>query len=234
MRLRCLGSSSKGNCYVLSHKSKHLILEAGIKPNEVLKAIDFDLDNIVAVLVTHEHMDHAKYINEWLKKGVKVILTPGTQQALSLKHFNITNICGGQIIELENIKVKAFKTFHDVAEPVGYLIDFEGFGRVLFETDTYKSPYRFKGVRLLLKEANYSKELLLKHNNPYRDRVVGSHMELETTIKTLKNQIDQETELIVLIHLSDGHSNEYEFVERVIKATGIPTIAAKKGLVIER
>lgn len=233
MIVKCLGSSSKGNCYVLTHNNKHLVLEAGIKPNEVLQAINFDLENIVAVLVTHEHMDHAKYVNEWLKKGVKVILTPGTQQALKLNHFNIINIKENQLVELGIVKIKAFKTFHDVAEPIGYLIDIKGFGRVLFETDTYKSPYRFKGLRLLLKEANYSKDILLKNDSSYRDRVIGSHMELETTIKTLRQQIDQETELIILIHLSDGHSNEKKFIERVIKATGIPTIAANKGLEIE-
>ena len=231
MKVRCLGSGSKGNCYVLTHEGKHLILEAGIKVNEVLESINFELSNIIAVLITHEHMDHAKYVNEWLSKGIKVVMSVGTQEALKLNHFNISNIYN--TTEIDNTKIMSFKTFHDVAEPVSYLIDFKGFGRILFETDTYKSPYRFKDVRLFLKEANYAKELLLESNNVYRDRVVNSHMEIETTIKTLKHQIDKKTEMIVLIHLSDGHSNASNFKQRVIEATGIPTTIADKGMEID-
>ena len=233
MIVKCLGSSSKGNCYVLTHQNKHLILEAGIKVNDALKSINFDLSNIIGLLVTHEHMDHAKYIKEWLSKGVNVYLTHGTADVLGIKHFNLNKIETNSTFELENIRIRSFKTFHDVAEPVGYLIEFNDFGKVLFETDTYKSPYKFKGVRLFLKEANYSKKLLLSNSNPYRDRVVGSHMEIETTIKTLKHQIDEQTEMIILVHLSDGHSNAEEFKQKVISSIGIPTMIADKGVEIE-
>jgi phosphoribosyl 1,2-cyclic phosphodiesterase len=61
LKLTVLGSSSKGNCYLLEYKNKVLILDAGVKFKEVQKALNFKLDKVVGVLVTHEHMDHLKY-----------------------------------------------------------------------------------------------------------------------------------------------------------------------------
>lgn len=56
MILKCLGSSSKGNCYLLIGDSETLIIEAGIKFKEVKKALDFDLSNVVGCCISHEHL----------------------------------------------------------------------------------------------------------------------------------------------------------------------------------
>ena len=69
MRLRCLGSSSLGNCYLLENDRECLVLEAGLPMKEVKKALDFDISKIVGVLITHEHGDHAKYIRNIREPG---------------------------------------------------------------------------------------------------------------------------------------------------------------------
>jgi phosphoribosyl 1,2-cyclic phosphodiesterase len=53
--LVCLGSSSAGNGYVITAGEDRLIVELGLKWDSYLKALDYDLDGISGVLVTHSH-----------------------------------------------------------------------------------------------------------------------------------------------------------------------------------
>lgn len=55
MLLKCLGSSSCGNCYLLKAENETLIVECGIKFKEIQKAMNFNISHIVGCLVTHEH-----------------------------------------------------------------------------------------------------------------------------------------------------------------------------------
>jgi len=56
MKLKVLGSSSKGNSYVLETASQVLVIEAGIRLVEVKKAIDFNISKIRGVCISHEHL----------------------------------------------------------------------------------------------------------------------------------------------------------------------------------
>ena len=89
-----------------------------------------------------------------------------------------------------------------------------------------------------LVEANYADDILDRNIADgripisMRPRLLKSHMEIET-IKGLLSENDlSQTQNIVLIHLSDGNSNEKRFVDEVISLTGKPVFAANKGLVI--
>jgi phosphoribosyl 1,2-cyclic phosphodiesterase len=56
MQFKVLGSSSSGNCYLLESKTDVLILEAGVPFSKVKKALDFNLEKIRGVLLSHEHL----------------------------------------------------------------------------------------------------------------------------------------------------------------------------------
>jgi len=57
MKLKILGSSSKANSYVLrSSKGEVLLLECGKKLLDVKKALNFDLSNIVGMVISHVHL----------------------------------------------------------------------------------------------------------------------------------------------------------------------------------
>lgn len=55
MKINILGSSSKGNCYVLHNNEEALIIEAGVSFDKVIKSIDFKVNNIVGVACSHVH-----------------------------------------------------------------------------------------------------------------------------------------------------------------------------------
>lgn len=73
MILKVLGSSSFGNCYIIENDNEALILEAGINFQEVQKALKFNLTKVKALLCTHSHGDHSKYVNEFAKEGFQYI-----------------------------------------------------------------------------------------------------------------------------------------------------------------
>jgi len=55
MFLRCVGSGSTGNSYVLDNGNEILLLDAGVRLLEVKKAIDFQISKVVGCVITHEH-----------------------------------------------------------------------------------------------------------------------------------------------------------------------------------
>ena len=65
-----------------------------------------------------------------------------------------------------------------------------------------------------------------------RPRLLKSHMEIETTKGLLSANDLSQTQNIVLIHLSDGNSNERRFIDEVVRLTGKQVFAANKGLAI--
>jgi phosphoribosyl 1,2-cyclic phosphodiesterase len=112
-------------------------------------------------------------------------------------------------------------------------------GKLLYITDSYYCKYRFKGLNHIMIEANYSKEILnenLYNDNtalPVRDRVVESHMSLETCKEFLQANDLSQVKDIALIHLSDSNSDAERFKREVEGLTGKPTYIASKGLEIE-
>jgi len=56
MILEVLGSSSKGNCYILKSAKDILILEAGVNIKDIKLALNFNFRDVVGCLITHEHL----------------------------------------------------------------------------------------------------------------------------------------------------------------------------------
>ena len=67
-------------------------------------------------------------------------------------------------------------------------------------------------------EANYDVDLV--EDNAQRERLIKSHMSIETTVQYLKSIDLQNVKKIYLMHLSSRHSNEVDFKKRVQAATG--------------
>jgi len=57
MYLKCLGSSSAGNCYLLTSDSREtLILDCGIPIKEIKKGLDWNVRGITGVIISHTHL----------------------------------------------------------------------------------------------------------------------------------------------------------------------------------
>ena len=66
-----LFSGSSGNCTFVSSKNTKILVDAGVsclKISKALAELNVSLDEIDAILVTHEHVDHIKGITTIVNK----------------------------------------------------------------------------------------------------------------------------------------------------------------------
>ena len=238
MKLIVLGSSSRGNCYILDNGNEALIIEAGIRFQEVKKALDFNLRKVVGCVVTHAHNDHAKYIKAMVDSGFHTLALREVWTAKGVWDSRSLVVKEGKGYKMGNFKVLPFPACHDVP-CVGYLIDHPDMGKMVFLTDSCMCEYQFKGLNHVLIECNYSDKKLIEAITAgrtlpsQRERLLTSHMELTTCKGFLEaNDLSHVSE-IVLLHLSENNSDEPYFISEVERHTGKVVYAAKPGLTID-
>lgn len=239
MKLNILGSNSAGNCYVLQNADEALIIEAGIDFRNVKKTVGFNLSKIAGAVITHQHGDHSKYVASFVKNG---ILTLALEDVFSshdiFNHPYAKAIQTGKGYKIGNFYIQSFAVRHDVP-CVGYLIRHQEFGKLLFVTDTVSLDYSFNGLSQIMIEANYADDILdarLERGSitlAQRNRVIESHMSIDTAKEVLKHNDLSNVDNIILIHLSDGNSNEARFIREVTEQTGKQVFAADKGLEVD-
>lgn len=237
MQLKVLGSSSAGNGYLMRGETESLLIEAGYKYREVLKAAEFRTLDMQGVLLSHEHGDHAAYALELAKNRIPLYASHGTLEALGLLGHPMAHALKPlEQVAIGGFRVLPFGVQHDAAEPFGYLINHRETGNILFATDTYYLKYKFADLNNIMIECNYDAHILNGNTEisaSRRDRTIKSHMSLEQCISTLQANDLTSTNNIVLLHLSSDNSNEAAFVERVTRATGKRVCAARAGLCMD-
>jgi phosphoribosyl 1,2-cyclic phosphodiesterase len=232
MRINIISSGSKGNAYIIEKNNAALLVECGVKFAEIQKAVSFDLLRIKACLVSHEHGDHSKAWKQVVGAGIPMYASAGTYDALKVgAEDRVGRLNQGYLREVFGFLVGSFKANHDASEPLNFIID-----RVLFITDSYKLQFDLSSFKLtcVMIEANYCEELIKgKADDFVNKRRFRSHMSFQTALLTLKTLDLSECKQIILIHLSDGYTDEKRFIQDTEKAFGIPTICADKNQVIE-
>lgn len=244
MLLKVLGSGSSGNCYLLQGEKEILILECGLTYKTILKGLNFNLSDVIGCLVTHSHKDHSKALQDILKTGINVYTSLGTARGIVKECEVIETYLRLKYIQSEkqfatgNFTILPFETEHDCEGSLGFLIQHDDFGKLLFITDSYYCKYKFKGLDHILIECNFSKEILQNNienglNSALARRLLKSHFSLENVKEFLKSNDLSQVKDITLIHLSDSNSNATEFKKEIEKLTGKPVYIAGKGLEIE-
>ena len=237
MRLHIIGSSSSGNSYILEGKTSALIIECGLPLSKVKESLGFDLSKIKGALVSHCHGDHAKYAPEYMKAGIDVCSSIGTLETMPYNH-RMRVLSASKKYEISEFTVMPFSIEHDAPDPFGYLIQHSEMGLCLFVTDTCYLKYKFAGLNHIIIECNYSQEILdsrLSEGDTIslvRNRVIQSHMSLETCKDVLRANDLTGVNNILLIHLSDGNSNAELFKSEIVSLTGKNVHVAESGMVI--
>ena len=227
--IQILGSSSKGNCYILRADEEILILEVGIPFKEVQKALKFNFKNIIGCLLSHEHQDHSKSIKDFTKRSIDVYSHKDTFTTLGIKSHRAKPIEALKEFTIGGFRILPFDTEHDAIAPLGFLVAHKCFGKLLFVTDTHFVKYKFKDLDYLMIECNYSTEILTKRyeNNEIgftqMKRLVNSHFSLENVLEFLKANDTHNLKEIYLMHLSDKNSDAELFKNAVQSLTGIIT-----------
>ena len=223
LRFCCLGSGSEGNA---------LVIEAvdGLWPTRVLVDNGFNLrqlrrrlaraglsiDAIDAVVVTHEHSDHAGGVAALARRRrIPVFATAGTAQAcgLTARGCDWRPLKDGAIVGIGGLSVRPYAVPHDAAEPVQFVFS-DGAARLGLLTDIGSATdgvvAALAGLRVFILECNHDAEMLRTGPYPYslKSRISGERGHLSNAqAAQLLARIDRRLlQSVIAAHLSRSNN----------------------------
>jgi len=237
MNLKVIGSSSKGNAYILETPTGKLLLECGFSNFRIIKeALNYDLKGVLGCLLTHSHSDHSASICYVCRNGIDIYMTQETADTTGSRGHRLNIIESGKQFKVGDFIVLPFPTEHDCPGAVGYLIQYKPTGeKILFVTDTYFIRNRFGGLDYILVECNYCKDTLDENiangtiRHEIKNRLLESHFSLEHVKEFLSANDLAKVKKIVLLHLSSANSDAERMVREITGLTGKDTEIAEAG-----
>lgn len=217
MELRTLASGSSGNCLLISQDGAHLLVDAGISCRRItaaLRELGIGPEEVLALLITHEHTDHISGVATLSKRyALPLHTSPGTAGQLSCRIPGVEPLLrplepGGEVT-IGPFRVESFPTSHDAAQPMGFSVSC-GSRRAAVVTDLgYVSDDVLDGVLgadLVVCEANHDVEWLRSGPYPYylKARILGDsgHLSNEAGAALALQCAQAGASTILLAHLS--------------------------------
>lgn len=219
MKLKCLGSSSAGNCYLsTSNSGETLILDCGIPIKEIKKGLDWNIKDVVGVLCTHKHLDHSKSVKDFKAMGIPIYAPYLCNSCKSMnmgeftvKPFDLTTIDGSWThTNADGTPCPIF----------GFLITHPEMGRMLYITDTELIKWRFRGINYILLGVNYDKDLIDRDNTGKTNHVFRGHLSIDTACDFVKANYSDSLQNVIMCHLSSENADSDSFIEKMKKVAG--------------
>jgi phosphoribosyl 1,2-cyclic phosphodiesterase len=223
-----LASGSRGNCALVATSTTRILVDAGLSGRETfkrLRALGESVEEISAIVITHEHSDHVAGLQRLAKKlNVPVFLSAPTHQTWSRavrdaegvipelpkpEHFS-----AGRGFRVGDIEIMPFTIPHDAIDPVGFTFRTEGV-KIGFATDLGYMPSNvrnhLRGCSVLVMESNHDTEMLRSGPYPWsvKQRVMSrvGHLSNEALAEFFTSDYDGGAEYIVLAHLSEQNNH---------------------------
>lgn len=172
MKLIPLKSGSRGNAALVFADKTKILVDCGVSGKCIetaLRGIDVAPEELSAIVVTHEHIDHIAGVGVMMRRyKLPVWANEGTWDAMrgqlgkiddGLAHIFNTD----SAFEIGEIGVKPFPIPHDAAEPVGYSFMHKG-EKMSVATDIGELKKdlfaAIKGSRTVLLESNHDVNML--------------------------------------------------------------------------
>ena len=182
---------------------------------------------------TVSHQDHAN--KDTIRKVIQYGIPTYSCEEVAKMCKGVNTIKKGRKTTIGGFKIQPIPLEHSV-QCFGFLIEHDEIGRLVFATDCSSFPYLIKRVNHFLIECNWSEDVLIDNmcNNKEMRSRHEQHLELENTVIALSANYSSSLQTIVLLHLSDGNSNEKKFIERIQEELGFFNVhIAKKNLTLQ-
>jgi phosphoribosyl 1,2-cyclic phosphodiesterase len=213
-RVTVLASGSAGNAVLLESNGDCLLVDAGLSADAIersLAAAGVAATALSAILLTHEHEDHARGAGPLGRTGIPVYANAATIAAAgaALAGASVRTFDTGCPFEAGRFTATAFPVAHDAAEPVGFAIE-SGGRRVAIATDLGKTDdvldVHLAGADLVVLESNYDLGLLHVSAYPWflKNRILSGrgHLSNDDAARALARTA-QRARAICLAHLSE-------------------------------
>ena len=222
MRFAVLGSGSRGNATLVEAGGTTVLLDCGFSITQLehrLERLGKRVDEITAVVVTHEHSDHAGGVATLARAhNLPVWATPGTARAAGLttlvRDCRLFD-CHAPFV-LGDLEVSPFPVPHDAREPCQFVFS-DGARRLGILTDVGSSTPHIvaclSGCDALMLECNHDITMLVTgdYSPRLKQRVGGQHGHLNNgQAAALLAQIDRSRlRHLVAAHLSEKNNRPH-------------------------
>jgi phosphoribosyl 1,2-cyclic phosphodiesterase len=229
-----LASGSKGNCIYFGTKKTKILIDAGISgaaTQRKLGEIGVSLDEIAAILITHEHTDHIAGLKTLaFRYGIPVFANAETAKGIyaalgSCPKFKIFTT--GENFTFEDIEIHPFSIQHDTVDPVAFTLTIEGIKTGICTDLGFPSTLvrsRLKGCDYLMLESNHEPSMVHASSRPliYKQRVLGrsGHLSNEACADLLAEVMGDHLKHVHLAHLSQECNSEITALETVKRKIG--------------
>ncbi|HYJ90210.1 MAG TPA: MBL fold metallo-hydrolase [Pyrinomonadaceae bacterium] len=232
IRFTVLGSGSTGNAVLISTEETNVLVDAGLSAREILRrlaAVGVDHGKLDAILITHEHSDHAGGLRILLGTiGCPVYISRATQDSYywtrktsgdgESEGLKRRDALRDRTVEIESdnefrigdIDFDPFSIPHDAADNFGFIAKHDGvriatlmdFGHV-----TRSIKEKLRNCDAIVIESNHSRDMLRAcpvYSWALKQRILSrtGHLSNEDLCEWLTNDFDGSARNIVLAHLS--------------------------------
>ena len=175
MKLCVLGSGSRGNSVLMQSGNTRILIDAGFGTRTIAKrllSIGVDPRSIEAVVVTHEHTDHAKGAAAGAARwGWQIYATAGTRGAsLTLLDSHTHTLVANESVTIGDAVIHPVSISHDATDPVAVIATDVTDGvraAIVYDLGLMTAPIQkaIEHVEILVIESNHDGEML--RNGPY-------------------------------------------------------------------
>ena len=213
-----LYSGSSGNCLFIQTEKTKILVDCGTslkKIQEGLINIGEKIEDIDAILVTHEHVDHVQSLGNTSKKfDIPVFANfetfeamPNQKEKIELHNQKLFEI--GEEFKIGDLAINSFSTPHDAANPVSYSVVSDD-KKICVATDiglfTPSIEKELLSCNAMLLEANHDVHMLEAGPYPYvlKRRILGDngHLSNEKSMVCLADSMGDKTKLVLHAHVS--------------------------------
>ena len=170
MEICVLGSSSAGNCTLITTESTTILIDIGFSlryTRRALEGVGVSPETVDAVLITHEHTDHIRGAEPFFRR----YRVPFVMNKLTYQNANLRVVPAFfenfQEFMVKDLRITPIPISHDSSNPVAYLV--EGERRIGVATDlgfpSGEFRSRFTSLDAYVLESNHDLEML--HTGPY-------------------------------------------------------------------
>lgn len=232
MKVTVLGSGSTGNAVLICTESTRVLVDAGMSAKKILErfvAVGEDPANLDAILITHEHSDHAGGLRVLMKSvGCPVFISGETEEAYLSTSKGVQNgdsesakrmdairnrterIESSAEFRIGDIDFEPFSVPHDAVDNFGFVAKKDGLRIATlmdFGAITTLIREKLRGCSAIVIESNHSRDMLKTcpvYSWDLKQRIAGRHGHLsnEELSDWLADDYDGSAEEIVLAHLS--------------------------------
>ncbi|WP_273234933.1 MBL fold metallo-hydrolase [Ileibacterium valens] len=222
MKVSLLNSGSAGNCCIVQSSNTTIMIDCGSPSQKYLRQameeVDVSVNDLDAVLITHNHSDHVRWLNMFRQRPVysycSLVCRNSKKETLPINHQLIVP---DEIFEIRDFTIQSLGLSHDAGNTLGFILTLNTTGeKLVYVTDTGYFPVGYQedisNADYYIFESNHDPDMLMHTSRPMwtKQRILSDvgHLNNLDASKILAAAVGNRTRKVVLAHISREANTE--------------------------